>query len=90
MRELFFFNSMVTTRVITVVYWLLLLIVAVSGLSMMFRSAYGFMDHLTNIISGLGIIAIGGLGVRIWCELLIVLFKIHDNTQVIAERCKHN
>jgi hypothetical protein len=88
MRELLFFNSMVTTRVITVVYWLLLLIVAVAGLSIMFRSAYGFMGYFSNLLTGLGVIAIGGLGVRIWCELLIVLFKIHDNIKAMAERHK--
>jgi hypothetical protein len=88
MRELLFFNSMVTTRVITVVYWLLLLIVAVFGLGIMFRSAYGFMGYLSNLITGLGVIGIGGLSVRIWCELLIVLFKIHDNIQAMAERHK--
>jgi hypothetical protein len=35
---------------------------------------------------GLGIIVGGGVGARIWCELLIVLFKIHENIKKIADK----
>lgn len=28
----------------------------------------------------------GQIGARIWCELLIVLFKIHENIRKLADR----
>jgi len=76
-KDLFFFDRMLTPSIITVVYWLLLLSVLVGGIGMMFGQSF---------FAGLGIIVFGALGVRIWCELLIVLFKIHQNLKAIADK----
>jgi hypothetical protein len=70
---------MLTPKIITFVYWLLLLFAVVSGLGTMF-GGYG------DFLMGLGIIVGGGVGARIWCELLIVLFKIHENIKKIADK----
>ena len=79
MRDILFFDSMLTPKIITFVYWLLLFAVLVSGLGAMF-TAYG------SFWSGLGILVFGSIGVRIWCELLIVLFKIHENLKKLADK----
>jgi hypothetical protein len=79
MKDLFFFDSMLTPKIITFVYWLGLLSVVIGGFGSIF-------SHYGSIWSGLGIIIGGTIGVRIWCELLIVLFKIHENLQKIANR----
>jgi hypothetical protein len=71
---------MLTPKIITFVYWLLLLSSLISGLASMF-SQYG-----GGFLVGLGIIVGGAIGSRIWCELLIVLFKIHENLQKIANK----
>ncbi|KKO50426.1 membrane protein [Arsukibacterium sp. MJ3] len=78
MKDVLFFNSMLTPKIITIVYWLLLFAVLVSGLGSIF-TAYG------SFWSGLGILVFGSIGVRIWCELLIVLFKIHENLKKLAD-----
>jgi hypothetical protein len=80
MKDIFFFDSMLTPKIITFVYWLLLFAALVSGLGAMF-SEYG-----SGILGGLGIIIGGAIGARIWCELMIVLFKIHENLQKIANK----
>ncbi len=81
MKDIFCFNTMLTPKIIVVVYWLLLFSVLVSGFGTMFAvSGFG------GILSGLFVMMIGALGVRIWCELLIVLFKIHDNLKKLADR----
>ena len=77
MKDLLFFDTMLTPRVITVVYWLLLISVVLSGLYTMF--AVTFLGGLFTIIGGV-------IGVRIWCELLIVIFKIHENLMRIANK----
>lgn len=84
MTNLFFFERMLTPKIITFVYWLLLLGVVVSGLGTMF----GGYDGLTTskFLSGMGVILGGALGARIWCELLIVLFKINENAKLIADK----
>lgn len=84
MRDIFFFDSMLTPKIITLVYWLSLFFIAITGLNTIF-GAYGGASF-TSFISGLGIIVGGAIGARIWCELLIVLFKINDNIKKIADK----
>ena len=80
MKDLFFFDSMLTPKIITFVYWLMLLAAVASGVATMFNAYSG------GFITGLGILIAGAIGARIWCELLIVLFKIHENLKKIADR----
>ncbi len=80
MKDIFFFDSMLTPKIITFVYWLLLLASLVSGFGAMFTEYGG------GVLAGMGIIIGGAIGSRIWCELLIVLFKIHENLQIIANK----
>lgn len=84
MKDVFFFNSMLTPKIITCVYWLLLFSAVVSG----FGSMFGGYGGLTfgKFIMGILIIAGGAVGARIWCELLIVIFKIHENIKKIADK----
>lgn len=76
-RDIFFFDSMLTPKIITVVYWLLLLFSVVGGLVAMFVQSF---------IAGLIYIVCGVLFSRIWCELLIVLFKMNDALQAIRDK----
>ncbi|ASM52022.1 hypothetical protein PESP_b0468 [Pseudoalteromonas espejiana DSM 9414] len=80
MKDIFFFDSMLTPKIITFVYWLILIGTLISGVTTMFAQYGG------GFISGLAIIVGGAIGARIWCELLIVLFKIHENLQKIANK----
>jgi len=84
MRDVFFFNAMLTPKIITFVYWLLLLFVVVSGLGTMF-GGYGGVNFI-KFLMGIGIIIGGAVGARIWCELLIVLFKIHENIKKLSDK----
>ncbi len=77
MRSLFFFDTMLTTTIITVVYWLGLLGVLVSSIGLIFNG---------SILVSLATLVGGAIAVRIWCELLVVIFKIHENLQKIANR----
>jgi len=77
MNDIFFFDSMLTPKIITFVYWLMILGVIVSGLGSMFQVSF---------FTGLAILVFGLVGVRIWCELLIVLFKINDNIKTLTEK----
>ncbi|RYV02386.1 hypothetical protein SOPP22_10050 [Shewanella sp. OPT22] len=80
MKDLLFFDSMLTPKIITFVYWLMLVGTLISSLSIMF-SKYG-----GGFLYGLGVLIAGVIGTRIWCELLIVLFKIHENLNKIANK----
>jgi len=84
MNSILYFDKMITPRIITLIYWLLALVAIISGLASMFGGWEGFT--FGKFLFGVGIAVGGILGARIWCELLIVLFKIHENTTKIAER----
>ena len=80
MKSIFFFDSMLTPKIITIVYWFLLAAAVISGLGAMFS------DYGGGFFVGLGILFGGAIGARIWCELLIVLSKINENLQKVAEK----
>lgn len=80
MRDVLFFDSMLTPKIITLVYWLLLIVVLFSGIGMMIAGGFG------SFIMGLFTLLAGAVGARIWCELLIVLFKINENMKKVADK----
>lgn len=82
LRTILFFDTMLTPKVITFVFWLLLAAVVLGGLGSMFAGGFSFV----NFVRGLLAMALGGVGARIWCELLIVMFKIHENIKKLAEK----
>lgn len=84
MRAILFFDSMLTPKIITLVYWLGLLGAVFGGLKMMFGGWEGF--GFLKFIAGLVFMVVGALAARIGCELLIVLFKINENVRDLAKR----
>ena len=76
-RQALFFDKMLTPTIITFVYWLLLVGCVVGGLIAMFT---------TSFFGGLLGIVLGVLFARIWCELLIVLFKMNEALQHIRNK----
>mgnify|MGYP005812654925 CR=1 FL=1 len=84
MRDIFFFDNMITPRVITLVYWLLLAAAAISGIATWFVGFGGFT--FGRFLAGIAIFVGGVIGARIWCELLIVLFKMNEALQEIRRK----
>ncbi len=84
MNDIFGFDKMLTPKIITFVYWILLLGVVVGGLGSIFTGPGGVSasSFLMGIVYTLG----GAVAVRIWCELLIVAFKINEALQEIRQK----
>ncbi|TXR53711.1 DUF4282 domain-containing protein [Reinekea thalattae] len=76
MKEVLYLDTMITPKIINVIYWLALLFVIVGGLFMVFFGSFW---------AGLGIIVGGSIGTRIYCEIMIILFKIYESLRVIAD-----
>ena len=83
MKSVLTFESMITPKIITFLYWLLLLGVAVGGVGAML--SFGRISF-ASFATGLLVMAGGALAARIWCELLIVLFKINEHMQTVSRR----
>lgn len=84
MKEILCFDSMLTPKIITGLYWLMLLGAVVTGVSTMFSGYQGLT--LGSFFMGLIYILVGGVGARIWCELLIVLFKMNEALQEMRNK----
>ncbi|MEO8019561.1 MAG: DUF4282 domain-containing protein [Pseudomonadota bacterium] len=82
-RNLLFFDAMLTPKFITFIYWIGLIGVVFSGLGSIFILGFQYVSF-GGLIRGLFITVGGAIAVRVWCELLIVLFKINENVQKIA------
>jgi hypothetical protein len=78
MKDIFFFDKMLTPKIIIGVYWLLLVSAIATGFGIMFAG--------DSFFGGLGA-AIGGMiGARIFCELLIVMFKMNEALQELRTK----
>lgn len=84
-RSILFFDAMLTPKVITIVYWLLLLAALIAGLGTMFYTGFQYMTFGT-FVRAVGFTLGGAIAARIWCELMIVLFKLNENVQRLVQK----
>jgi len=63
----------------------------IQSLGMMFSGGFGdptsgrAVGAFQAFLLGLFMLIVGAIVIRIWCELLIVLFKMHDHLKAIRE-----
>jgi len=67
-KDLLTLNKFITPVIMTVVYWILMVIAIVASLAMLFSGA---------VIQGILALILAPIYVRVLCELMILLFKIH-------------
>jgi hypothetical protein len=84
-KELLFLNKMILPSIITLIYWVVSAVVTilllVSGLNiiMLGQTLAGLLIILLGIPLGI-------LSVRLYCEILVVIFKINNNLQKIVDK----
>lgn len=90
MRQWLYFDAMVTPRIITFLYWVMLAGAAIGGLVLVSKGL-GVMKY--SGFAGFGMIVaapilalVSALLARIYCEIMIVLFKINESLQVIRTK----
>ena len=66
------------------IYWLLLFAAVVTGIGAMSGGYEGFT--IGSFFKGILISVGGAIGARIWCELLIVLFKMNEALQDLRQK----
>jgi hypothetical protein len=75
-KDLLFFDKMIMPKVITLLYWLGLVISVIAGLATMFSS----------FLTGLGILVGGCIAARLYGEMIMLFFKINKRIQDIRNR----
>jgi hypothetical protein len=77
------FDKMITPAIIKVIFWAGVGLSVISGLIMMISGAASPYGGGALVIIGLLTIILGPLFTRIYCELLILLFKMNEALQSI-------
>lgn len=75
MKDFLAFRKMVSTTIIKLIYILGVIGLTISGVVSFFR---GFMGFPMGFPIGLGTVVFGNLLWRVFCEIWILLFSIHD------------
>ena len=78
MNDFLSFRKFVTPLFIQALFWVLVVVAVGSALAMMLRGTAG------SIFTGLVWLVVGPVMARVYCELLILLFRIYD--ELVAMR----
>ncbi len=84
-KKFMYFDEMLTPKIIQIVFWAISALIIISGL-VVIAGSFSSYNGGAQFFTGLLIIILGPIGIRIWCELMIVIFKIHESLQAIRER----
>jgi hypothetical protein len=80
MKEFLHFDKMITTSIIKFIFWIGAGLTILTGLIFMITGVV-FDGGGLLVLFGLLTIVFGPIVVRIYCELLIIFFKIHEALQ---------
>ena len=93
-RNFLSFERMITPVIITILFWIGLIVVALSAIYVFFSGIYngingeGFGSVLGGLFGGPLVFVLGGLMVRIYAELLILAFRINETLTDIKNELK--
>ena len=77
------FDVMISAKLIKLLYFIMLVVVIIGGIAGLFtRNPF---TGQSNFLSGLLMLILGPIGVRVWAEVMIVLFNINDNLAKVKD-----
>jgi Domain of unknown function (DUF4282) len=77
------FETMITPLVIEVIFWIAAAITIIAGIVTMTRGGWA-------VLGGFLILVLGPLVARIYCEILIIFFRINDHLRAIQHNTSHS
>jgi hypothetical protein len=79
LEEYLKFRKMITPVLIQVLFWIGIVVVVIAALVMMFGHG------IAGFLGGLVYLVVGPIFVRVYCELIIVLFRIFEELKSLRE-----
>ena len=76
-QEFSSFKKMITPTFIQIIFWVGVVVIAIVGLYFMVKASF---------LLGLLYFLLGPVVWRIYCEILIVIFKIHENVNALNQK----
>jgi len=84
LKDMLSFETMITPKVIKVLYWIGIVAVILTGLGAIIGGLNSYNGGAI-VFSGVLTVLIGPIVVRIYCELMILLFNIYEKLCDIAK-----
>ncbi|KAB7707360.1 DUF4282 domain-containing protein [Bacillus aerolatus] len=84
------FDKMITPTIIKIIFWIGVAMSVLSGIGMMMTGVSSYYGGGLSVIMGLLTIVIGPLMVRVYCELLIIFFKMDESLKKIEKQLSNN
>ena len=88
MEDFLNFKKMLTPIIIKILFWVLVVLVVLAGLASIIGGISADYGGGKMVFSGLVMILLGPIAVRIYCELLIVIFSVNDTLTEIKNLMK--
>jgi uncharacterized protein DUF4282 len=76
------FETMITPVVIEIIFWIAAVIAIISGIVTMTHGGW-------SVLLGFLILILGPLAARVYCEILIIFFRINDHLRAIQHNTSH-
>jgi len=87
MSDFWAFRTMVTPVIIQILFWVGVIVCIISGLVMIGMGVKTPGEYL--ILKGVLLALLGPLGVRVYCEILIIFFRINETLTEIKHTLEH-
>jgi len=82
MRDFLFFRKLVTPVIVQILFWM--------GISLWLFKMFGLVNELrlgqSNIMTALTLIVVWPLTLRLYCELIMLIFRINENLIKLNQR----
>ncbi|MBO8168798.1 MAG: DUF4282 domain-containing protein [Thermoanaerobacteraceae bacterium] len=86
MQDFINFNKMITPAIIKIIFWIGVGLSVLMGLGQILAGLSMRFGGGLQVFIGLGTLLVGPLFTRVYCEILIVLFKMHETLQQINKK----
>ena len=88
MEDFLNFKKMITPLIIKILFWVGVVLCVLSGIATIIGGANASYGGGKMVLMGLLTIVLGPVIVRIYCELLIVIFSVNDTLTEIRDVLK--
>lgn len=89
MKDILFLDAVLSTKIITMVYWIMLIVILFMGIFIGSGSVpFGWAQDANEagrIVIAILFIIVASIFARLWAEFMVVIFKIQQNTRRTAE-----
>ncbi|HHY21208.1 MAG TPA: DUF4282 domain-containing protein [Bacilli bacterium] len=79
MQKYISFDRMITPTIIKIIFWIAIVFSVITGLGMIVSGLSSYYGSGAQVFMGIVTIVVGPLLARVYCELLIVIFKMQES-----------